>query len=374
MQQASCDSTGQIGCIYETLLNEPGDLLPNGAVEHFSVDLPKNINEKDVDIDTAKDISDFVGLKNLYINLPLSREAMDKITTLKSLKTLALTNDEMQITHEDINAVANFDHLENLSLNFGDPFDLHASIAIQMANNQNDQNKIKDAMNTLFIKQESALKRLKIRSKYGTDTSIGILETLDLCKNLEVFSNGKLTLNKAEFEALGRLTKLKNLKLDLLSMDPTITHKAYLIAFVKNGSFEELETLSLAIESLDDEAMKCLYSRSLPKLKCLNLNHCEKLKLNDDLLIKLADSCPNLKFLHLLGVELSLVSDEVIFDLWRNRKIIVKSTEKEISLLMYMKNNGLSEELSQYRKDRDDSNSNEDYLEMQMDIDYEYLF
>ena len=340
-----------------------------------------NDEESKVDSEIAGKITNFASLKNLYINVPLSREAMDKITSMKSLKTLAITSDDMKITPEDINAIADFDHLENFYLNFGETADLDV---IPMANNGNDQTKMKDAMNNLFVKQESTLKLLTLQSDLLiSDTPIGILETVDLCKNLEVFCNGHLPMNKAEVEALGRLTKLKKIRLNMLSSDrqsllnnqpdPTLT-KAMLDGFLKNGFFEELEILHLdgCAEYVDIETMKCLFSRNLPKLKCLSLNHCEKLKLNDDLLIKVVESCPNLKFLNLINVGLQHVSDEVFIDLWINRKIIIESFEKEASLIMYMKNNQLDEELSQFQKARTDYIFNRKYFEM--DIDLVYMF
>ena len=342
-----------------------------------------NDAESKVDSEIAEYITNFSSLKNLYINVALSREAMDKITSMKSLKTLAIASDDMKITPEDVNAIADFDHLENLYLNFGESDDDADFDDIQMANNDNDRVKMKDAMNNLFVKQESSLKLLSLRSDFVSDIPLGILETVDLCKNLEVFCNGNLPMNKAEVEALGRLTKLKKIRLNMPSSDrlsllnnqpdPTLT-KAMLNGFVKNGCFEELEILHLddCSEYVDIETMKCLFSRSLPKLKCLSLNHCEKLNLNDDLLIKVAESCPNLKFLNLINVGLQHVSDEVFVDLWRNRKIITESFEKEASLIMYMKNNQLTEELSQFQKARTDYIFNRKYFEM--DIDLVYMF
>ena len=120
-----------------------------------------------------------------------------------------------------------------------------------------------------------------------------------------------------------------------------------------NGLFEELEHLNLSENDyFDHETMKCLSVRSLPKLKSLNLNHCEKLKLNDDLLLKLADNCPNLKFLHLFDVGVRDVSDEVIRNFWLNRKLLVVHPEKERSLMTYMENNKLLKELSQYQQEK----------------------
>ena len=324
----------------------------------------------ELDSETAQAITEFASLENLNINLLLSREAMEKIVSIKKLKTLAITSYRMKITHEDVEAIANFDHLENLSLNFGGTtvgFGLHD---IQMANHRNDQ--IKGAMNTLFDKQESALKRLTIQSDCLTKTHVGILETLDLCKNLEVFGNGNLPLNKTEIEALCRLPKLKKIRLMIPSIhrsaaifalvnqgnpgnppNPNIAAKANFKAFVTNGLFEELEHLNLSENDyFDHETMKCLSVRSLPKLKSLNLNHCEKLKLNDDLLLKLADNCPNLKFLHLFDVGVRDVSDEVIRNFWLNRKLLVVHPEKERSLMTYMENNKLLKELSQYQKEQ----------------------
>ena len=221
---------------------------------------------------------------------------------------------------------------------------------------------MKAAMKSFFQKQKT-LK--KFTFSCGVMFSLGFLEAIDLCQELEHFNTGDAVsypLNKAEIEALSRLPKLKSLTLrmssemfrmsSLFGIDvPVFDISSAFDSFMTNAFFEEMEYLDLSRnEDLTIENLGYLSKRSFPKLITLDLDFCSNLKLNNGILTKLLSNAPRLRRLKLIDVEVGEVSEELFYRLQMKHILVhikynVPSSERPPSK-SFIKS--LSEEMEQH--------------------------
>ena len=298
-------------------------------------------------------------LEHLYIRVSTTNSALKQISSLNQLKTLHISNR---------NTVINADNIEEMANNFKKLETFHVKcksfdhIKALPGNAQRRIDEMKAAMKSFFQKQKT-LKKFTFTC--GEMFSLGFLEAIDICQELEHFNTGNAVsypLNKAEIEALSRLPKLKSLTLrmssemfrmsSLFGIDvPVFDISSAFDSFMTNAFFEEMEYLDLSRnEDLTIENFGYLSERSFPKLITLDLDFCSNLKLNNGILTKLLSNAPRLRRLKLIDVEVGEVSEELFYRLQMKHILVhikynVPSSERPPSK-SFIKS--LSEEMEQH--------------------------
>ena len=162
------------------------------------------------------------------------------------------------------------------------------------------------AMKTFFKLRKDTLKELSFecskREGRRRNSDVKFLEHIDYCQNLEKFNAShkfRFSLGKSEIKALSRLPKLKEVTLRESSreFDPFMFHplpgqnnpqprrESCLITFFNNASLEDIVKLNMGENfGLDLEAFNSFATRSCPNLEYLDLNHCRRLSLNDEVI------------------------------------------------------------------------------------------
>ena len=177
----------------------------------------------------------------------------------------------------------------------------------QIYNESDQSEELAAAMKTFFQLRKDTLKELSFecskREGRRRNSEVRFLDHIDLCQNLEKFNAShkfRFSLGKTEIKALSRLPKLKEVTLRESSreFDPFIFHplpgqnnpqprrESSLIHFFNNASLEDIVKLNLGENfGLDLETFHCLATRSCPNLEYLDLNHCRRLSLTDEVCI-----------------------------------------------------------------------------------------
>ena len=303
--------------------------------------------------ETAKIILDLgKRLEHLHIRQSLTKEAVSVIVKMVNLKTLYIDGDETTICAKDFKVLAReCTKLENLNLNILGTFDIRDVMG--NVNYDEKEAELKDCMKIFLRERSTSLKQFifnahLLRTSRGSN---GFFETIHQCQNLETLKVGifgNYQMNKKEVEAIARLPKLKKIELshsiedDILREDVNPEENSVLNSFVTNVNLDEMKHLSLMGNSgFNIETMNCLANRSCPNLAILDLEHCDNLKLNTEVLKKLVKNCPKLEILNISGVEdVDNVSDEFMYHVWSKNGLIIKADhEKLYSLHKYIKYN-----------------------------------